>query len=143
VSRSVRYAIGASLILILLGAGSGYAVARWNKKDAQPNWTPDWNAVQRGWACVTGEIQDVADLFTPDRPDRDSSDEGDTAANLASDPIGSPGASGDTQAAAEMGEAESGSPLQAFLDQSQDFFASLSDEVPRLDEPAPSPSDGC
>jgi hypothetical protein len=140
VSRSVRYAIGASLILILLGAGSGYAVARWSKKDAPPNWTPDWNAVQRGWSCVTGELQDVADLFIPDR---DSSDEDDAAANLAGDPIGSPGASGDTEAAAETGDSDSGSPIQSFLDQSRDFFASLGDEVPRLDEPAPTPSNEC
>lgn len=138
-SRSVRYAIGASLILILIGAGSGYAVARWHKKDAPANWTPDWGAVQRGWSCVTGEIQHVADLFTPDRDGFDADD----AANLARDPIGFAGIPGDTEAAAETGESESSSPLDSALERGRDFFASLSDEVPRFGQPAPTPGNGC
>ena len=136
-SRSARYAIGALLLLVLLGAGSGYAVARWGQKQSSAtDWRPDWGAVQRGWACVTGEFQDVADLLTPDRsPDRANAPE------PAGDPIGSPG---DTGAAAETGESdESGSPIQSFLEQSGDFFASLRDEVPRLDESAPSTGNGC
>jgi hypothetical protein len=137
VSRSARYAIGSVLLLILLGAGSGYAVARWGQKESTTtDWRPDWGAVQRGWACVTGEFQDVADLLTPDR----SPVEPDVAI-LPADPIGSPG---DTRAAAETGEREEiGSPLQSFFDQTQDFFASLGDEVPRLDESASAAGSGC
>ncbi len=73
-SRSVRYAIGAVLILVLLGAGTGYAVARWSQKQQSADWQPDWGAVERGWACVTGEFQDVADLLTPDRSQTDTVD---------------------------------------------------------------------
>lgn len=136
-SRSARYAIGTVLLLILLGAGSGYAVARWGQKESSSDWRPDWGAVQRGWACVTGEFQDVADLLTPDR----SPEEPAAAADLPAYPIGSPG---DTGAAAETGEPEeSGSPIQSFFDQTQDFLASLGDEVPRLDEATSTTGSGC
>ena len=137
-SRSVRYAIGALLLLVLLGAGSGYAVARWGQRQSSADWSPDWGAVQRGWACVTGEFQDVADLLIPDRSPWDTDD---AAPDPAGDPIGSPG---DTHATAETGESDdSGSPFQSFLEQTGDFFASLRDEVPRLDEPAPTTGNSC
>ncbi len=60
--------------------------------------------------------------------------------DLPGDPIGS---SGGTEAAAETGESESDSPLQSFLAQSRDFFAFMSDAVPRLNEPAPGGVDTC
>lgn len=136
-SRSVRYAIGIVILLILLGAGSGYTVARWGQKQPSADWRPDWSAVQRGWACVTGELQDVAALLTPDR----SPEEPGNVADLPADAIGAPG---DTEASAETGESdESVSPIQSFFDQTQEFFASLGDEVPRLDEPASTTGSGC
>lgn len=135
-SRSARSVIGVILILMLLGAGSGYAVARWGQKDAPEEWRPDWNAVVRGGSCVTGELRDVvrgvASLLAPDRP-RD--EDGDPVPTVAI------GRGGDLDATADTGQPPAEQPLATFVENTQDFFASLSDEVPRIDDGGP--GSGC
>jgi len=153
VSRSVRYAIGIALVLALIGAGSGYAVARWNQSQGQKEAPADWRAMVRGGACVASELRevvgDVANLLSPDRaPDPPAQADRDAASDAAG-PSGQSSQSGQSGETADAG-GSGGSPLDNLLAQGRDFVASLADGVPRLDESAADPGpvarvgrDGC
>lgn len=123
-SRSARYAIGIVLVLALVAGGSGLAVAHWSQKESAVD--VDVDAVVRGGACVVGElrevVRDVAGILSPDRdaePDRDEPDR------------------------PQAGGATADSPLSTVLADGRDFFASLGDGVPRLDEGSSGTDAGC
>lgn len=138
-SRSVRIAIGVALVLVLLGAGSAYAVSRWNQREAPG----DWNAVVRGGECVAGQfrevVRDVAGLLRPDSARPASSDGSDGAGQAADGPSGQDG--GDSRDAAS--NPGSGSPVGSLLAEGREFLESLGNGVPRLDEPATGRGGGC
>lgn len=153
-SRSVRYAIGITLVLVLLGAGSGYALARWSQ--GQKEAPADWRAMVRGGACVASELRevigDVADLLSPDRaPEPLPQPQARADRDAASDEAGQSGRPGQSGRSSETDDADGsgGSPLENLLAQGRDYVASLTDGVPRLDEPAAAESgaregrDGC
>ena len=137
-SRSARYAIGVALVLVLIGGGSGLAVAHWTHKEAPP----DWDAVVRGGACVAGELRqvvgDVAGLLSPDRATPAGRDAPAVAApdRLATDQDRPSGGSSES-------DGSGGSPLQALLAEGREEVASLTDGVPRLDESASGGRGGC